>query len=83
MSNRPALQLGALRQSGFPPFSRGLPLLGKARHGRDRFFSELTKRRKGQFEGNVRWYAETVKLDRQAREIIGSTSSKPQKYRVT
>lgn len=37
---------------------------------------------KGQFEGNVSWYAETVKLDLEARKIIERTSSKPQKYRL-
>ncbi len=34
------------------------------------------------FDGNVNWYAETVKLDLEARRIIERTSSKPQKYRL-
>jgi hypothetical protein len=37
---------------------------------------------KGKFEGNISWYAETVKLDLVARKTIEGTSSKPRKYRV-
>jgi len=37
---------------------------------------------KGKFSGNVNWYAETVKLDLEARNIVERTSSKPQKYRL-
>ncbi len=37
---------------------------------------------RGGFEGNVSWYAETVKLDLEARKFIERTGSKPQKYRV-
>ncbi len=37
---------------------------------------------KGKFSGNVNWYAETVKLDLEARTIVERTSSKPQKYRL-
>jgi len=37
---------------------------------------------KGKFSGNVNWYAETVKLDLEARKIVERTSSKPQKYRL-
>src|SRR5271157_2553915 len=37
---------------------------------------------KGRFSGNISWYAETVKLDLEARKIIERTSSKPQKYRL-
>jgi hypothetical protein len=35
---------------------------------------------KDTFEGNVQWYGETVKLDLEARGIIGRTPTKPQKY---
>jgi hypothetical protein len=45
-------------------------------------FEQIKKRLKGKFDGNVSWYAETVKLDLEARKIIERTSSKPQKYRV-
>jgi hypothetical protein len=37
---------------------------------------------KGEFSGNISWYAETVKLDLEARKIIERTSAKPQKYRL-
>jgi hypothetical protein len=33
---------------------------------------------KGKFSGNISWYAETVKLDLEARKTIERTSSKPQ-----
>jgi uncharacterized protein DUF6958 len=45
-------------------------------------FQQLNKSLKGKFSGNVSWYAETVKLDLEARKIIERTSSKPQKYRL-
>jgi hypothetical protein len=45
-------------------------------------FAQMNKRLKGKFDGNISWYAETVKLDLEARNIIERTSSKPQKYRV-
>jgi len=43
---------------------------------------QMKKRLKGKFEGNISWYAETVKLDLEARKTIERTASKPQKYRV-
>jgi hypothetical protein len=45
-------------------------------------FNQLSKRLKGKFAGNIRWYGETVKLDLEAKKIIERTSSKPQKYRL-
>ena len=45
-------------------------------------FDRLNKSLKGKFSGNISWYAETVKLDLEARELIERTSSKPQKYRL-
>jgi hypothetical protein len=45
-------------------------------------FKQLNKRLKGKFSGNVSWYAETVKLDLEARKLIERTSSKPPKYRL-
>jgi Family of unknown function (DUF6958) len=47
----------------------------------DVLFDRLQKRVK-KFSGNVAWYAETVKLDLEARKMIERTSSKPQKYRL-
>lgn len=44
--------------------------------------SQLNKSLKGKFSGNISWYAETVKLDLEARKIIKRTSSKPQKYQL-
>ena len=34
------------------------------------------------FDGNVAWYAETVKLDLEARKVIERTEAKPQRYRL-
>jgi hypothetical protein len=45
-------------------------------------FNRLNKTLKGKFSGNISWYAETVKLDLEARKTIERTSSKPQKYRL-
>jgi hypothetical protein len=44
--------------------------------------SQVNKSLKGKFSDNISWYAETVKLDLEARKIIERTSSKPQKYRL-
>lgn len=40
----------------------------------------LYARLKDNFEGNVQWYGETVKLDLEARQIIERTKTKPEKY---
>jgi hypothetical protein len=45
-------------------------------------FNQLTKTLKGKFSGNISWYAETVKLDLEARNLIERTGSKPEKYRL-
>jgi Family of unknown function (DUF6958) len=45
-------------------------------------FKQINKTLKGKFSGSISWYAETVKLDLEARKIIERTSSKPQKYRL-
>jgi hypothetical protein len=37
---------------------------------------------KDTFEGGVQWYAETVKLDLEARKIIERTGKNPVKYRL-
>jgi hypothetical protein len=44
-------------------------------------FTKLNKALKGKFSGNISWYAETVKLDLEARKIVERTSAKPPKYR--
>lgn len=46
-------------------------------------FAQVGKNLNGKFVGNVGWYAETVKLDLEARKVIERTGSKPQKYRMT
>lgn len=46
-------------------------------------FDALNKSLQGKFAGNVSWYAETVKLDLEARKIIERTSDRPQKYRTS
>ncbi len=43
---------------------------------------ELYARLKDDFEGNVQWYGETVKLDLEARNIIERIKTKPEKYRL-
>jgi hypothetical protein len=45
-------------------------------------FDRLNKSLTGKFSGSINWYAETVKLDLEARKIIERTSLKPQKYRL-
>jgi hypothetical protein len=45
-------------------------------------FDRLNKSLKGKFSGNINWYAETVKLDLEARKTIQRTSAKPPKYRL-
>jgi len=45
-------------------------------------FDRLNKSLKGKFSGSISWYAETVKLDLEARKIVERTPSKPQKYRL-
>ncbi len=34
------------------------------------------------FSGSIGWYAETMKLDLEARGVIERTKSKPQRYRL-
>jgi hypothetical protein len=45
-------------------------------------FRRLNRSLKGRFSGNISWYAETVKLDLEARKVIARTSSRPPKYRL-
>lgn len=44
-------------------------------------FTQLKKSLKGKFPGNISWYAETVKLDLEARKVIERTSTSPPRYR--
>jgi hypothetical protein len=43
-------------------------------------FNQLNRTLKDTFSGSISWYAETVKLDLEARKLIHRNSSKPQKY---
>ena len=45
-------------------------------------FTQLNKKLKNEFSGNISWYGETVNLDLEARKLIVRTDSKPQKYRL-
>ena len=45
-------------------------------------FARVKRSLKGRFVGNISWYAETVKLDLEARKLIRRTASRPQKYRL-
>ena len=44
--------------------------------------SALQRELKKNFEGNISWYGETVKLDLEARRTLERTDSKPQRYRL-
>lgn len=44
--------------------------------------AEVQRALEGKFEGNISWYAETVKLDLEARKEIERTAGKPQKYKL-
>jgi hypothetical protein len=59
-----------------------LKTLGKKELTHTELINLVYKDLKGKFEKNIHWYAETVKLDLEARKIIERTSSKPQKYRL-
>lgn len=45
-------------------------------------FKQINKTLKGKFSGSISWYAETVKLDLEARKTIERTSAKPPTYRL-
>lgn len=44
--------------------------------------ARVTEKLEGRFDGNIGWYAETVKLDLEARRVIERTASRPQRYRL-
>jgi hypothetical protein len=54
--------------------------------GEELTYSQLAnaveERLAGQFDGSLRWYFTTVKLDLEARQIMERTSSKPQLIRL-
>lgn len=43
---------------------------------------QLYNKIKDSFKSGVQWYAETVKLDLEARKTIKRTRTKPEKYRL-
>ena len=45
-------------------------------------FRRLNRGLKGGFPGNISWYAETVKLDLEARKMVERIASKPPRYRL-
>ncbi len=57
-------------------------MLGKKELTHPELMEALLQRVKDNFEGNVQWYGETVKLDLEARKVIERTRTKPEKYRV-
>jgi len=59
-----------------------LVVLGKKELTHPELMEALLQRVKDNFEGNVQWYGETVKLDLEARKVIERTRTKPEKYRV-
>lgn len=60
-----------------------LSALRKGELTHSELIDQVNQSLKGKFSGNTSWYAETVKLDLEARKVIERTSSKPQTYRVT
>jgi hypothetical protein len=90
MSNEKILTKHPLGKSGKSISKESYETLKKAiisvLRGKELTHSELlgkvNERLKGRFSGNISWYAETVKLDLEARKIIDRTSSKPQTYRL-
>jgi hypothetical protein len=59
-----------------------LGILKKGELTHTELFVKVKEALEGKMEGNIGWYAETVKLDLEARDLIERTSSKPQKYRL-
>ncbi|MFN5425269.1 MAG: DUF6958 family protein [Bacteroidota bacterium] len=59
-----------------------LAVLGKKELTHPELMEALSQRVKDNFEGNVKWYGETVKLDLEARKAIERTKTKPEKYKV-
>lgn len=56
--------------------------LGKSELTHPELFEQVNKKLYGKFEGNISWYAETVKLDLEARKMIERVGKSPVRYRV-
>ena len=59
-----------------------LAALGKKELTHTELFDRLNQNLENKFTGSISWYAETVKLDLEARKIVHRTSAKPPKYRL-
>ena len=59
-----------------------LSSLGNTELSHSELFDDVNRKLKGKFDGDISWYAETVKLDLEARKVIERIGSKPQKYRL-
>lgn len=59
-----------------------LEILAESELSHTELMEALYARVKDRFEGGVQWYGETVKLDLEARQIIGRTKTKPERYRL-
>ena len=59
-----------------------LAILTKSELTHSELMEKLYSKVKDNFEGNVQWYGETVKLDLEARNIIERTKTKPEKYKL-
>jgi len=59
-----------------------LAALAKKELTHTELFDRLNKALAGKFPANIGWYAETVKLDLEARKIIQRNTEKPPKYRL-
>lgn len=57
-------------------------VLGKRELTHGELMEQLEAALIGKFEGNIQWYAETVKLDLEARKVLERTATKPQRYRL-
>ncbi|MEI8111849.1 MAG: hypothetical protein WCH59_12740 [Chitinophagia bacterium] len=57
-----------------------LCILSNAELTHTELMEALFARVKDNFEGGVQWYGETVKLDLEARKIVGRTKTKPERY---
>lgn len=59
-----------------------LTALGKKELTHSELFEQVNKKLRDKFEGNISWYAETVKLDLEARKVIERIGKAPVRYRV-
>lgn len=59
-----------------------LDILKDSNPSHTELMEQLYENVKDKFEGGVQWYGETVKLDLEARGIIGRVGIKPERYRL-